>query len=151
MALCRTGCPNVGGDRMSEADLAARQCKQEVCLPAGQDVIRPASDVLSLASFVGLMHSTHWPDPDRRGELCSDGLVLRYEVFGEDGPLLVFVPGVGFARDGFRPIASSLRARFRSVLLDPRGVGASDGPAEDSGYSIVSMSRDQIGRASCRE
>jgi pimeloyl-ACP methyl ester carboxylesterase len=74
----------------------------------------------------------------------ADGRIA-YEVRGESAPRrpwLVLVHGVGYDRSGWDPVAAGLLRRFRLLLIDNRGSGASDRPA--SGYTVQDMARDVI-------
>ncbi|MBI1947878.1 MAG: alpha/beta fold hydrolase [Deltaproteobacteria bacterium] len=88
----------------------------------------------------------------RRGDL-----ELAYQTFpaqrdddrdggGGDGdaPLIVFLPDVALGGGYFRPLARLLAPRFRCVLLDPRGCGASTAPATAADYSVDAMADDVL-------
>ena len=80
----------------------------------------------------------------------TDGRTLGWERRGA-GPLLVCHPGgPGFSARGFDQ-AAGLDQHFTLILLDPRGTGASERPAEPTAYSIedyvgdVEELRNQLG------
>ena len=58
------------------------------------------------------------------------------------GPPLVLVHGLGYARWGWEPVAGPLAARFEVLLLDNRGIGASDAPAGP--YTAAAMAEDVV-------
>jgi 3-oxoadipate enol-lactonase len=55
-------------------------------------------------------------------------------------PWLVLIQGLGFDRSGWDPVAAALGRRFGLVLVDNRGVGASDVPAAPS--TVADMAGD---------
>jgi pimeloyl-ACP methyl ester carboxylesterase len=67
---------------------------------------------------------------------------IAWEEHGE-GPPLVLVHGLGYARWGWEPVVDGLAARFRLVLLDNRGVGASDAPSGP--YTVAQLAGDVLG------
>jgi signal transduction histidine kinase/pimeloyl-ACP methyl ester carboxylesterase len=54
----------------------------------------------------------------------------------------VLVQGMGFDRAGWQPVLGPLGRRFRLVLMDNRGTGASDRPA--GGFTVADLARDVI-------
>jgi pimeloyl-ACP methyl ester carboxylesterase len=66
---------------------------------------------------------------------------LAYEVRG-DGPVLLFVHGLGYDRFGWGPLPDLLAADFRVVVFDNRGVGDSDVP--DGPYAVSQMAEDAV-------
>src|SRR5487761_632246 len=65
----------------------------------------------------------------------SDGRTLTYRHMGA-GPLLVCHPGgPGFSSSYFADLAG-LRERFTLIMLNPRGTGGSDRPADSGAYQI---------------
>ncbi|MDP8931825.1 MAG: alpha/beta hydrolase, partial [Actinomycetota bacterium] len=67
---------------------------------------------------------------------------LRDEAAPEDAPWLVLVHGLGYGRWGWGPIVEPLAHRFRLVLIDNRGIGASDVP--EGPYSAADMAADVV-------
>ena len=61
---------------------------------------------------------------ERRARL-SDGAQTTMQQWGEGGPLLVGVHGLGGSRRGWARIAAHLADRFRVVAFDQRGHGDS--------------------------
>src|SRR5207302_1708107 len=62
----------------------------------------------------------------------NQGVHIAYEVHGEAGPdrpWLVLVHGLGYGRWGWESVVRRLAERFRVILHDNRGIGASDVPA----------------------
>jgi pimeloyl-ACP methyl ester carboxylesterase len=51
-----------------------------------------------------------------------------HEVVGDDGPPVVLVPGTFSDRRAWHRVLGALSGRFRCLLLDPRGTGASPDP-----------------------
>lgn len=71
----------------------------------------------------------------------SGGIRIAYELAGA-GPPLVLVQGLGYARWGWDPVAPALADDFTVLLLDNRGIGASDVPAGP--YSARAMAGDVV-------
>jgi 3-oxoadipate enol-lactonase len=71
----------------------------------------------------------------------SGGVRIAYELRGE-GPPLLLVHGLGYARWGWEPVVDGLAERFRVCLFDNRGVGESDVP--EGPYSARSMAGDAV-------
>ena len=65
--------------------------------------------------------------------LTVPGAHLSYEVEGS-GPLLILIPGASGTGESFRPLLSSLAARYQVVIYDRRGFSRSrlDGPVNDA-------------------
>ena len=53
-----------------------------------------------------------------------DGCSIHFDVRGEGDPV-VFVQGVGLGGDGWLPQVEALRARYRCITFDHRGIGRS--------------------------
>jgi pimeloyl-ACP methyl ester carboxylesterase len=66
---------------------------------------------------------------------------LAYEVRGSGDPLLM-IHGLGYDRFGWGPLPDLLAHDFAVVLLDNRGVGASDAP--EGPYSVQQLAEDAI-------
>lgn len=58
-------------------------------------------------------------------------------------PWLVLVQGLGFDRSGWDPVGRGLGRRFRLVLVDNRGIGASEVPPGP--YTVAAMAGDVVG------
>jgi pimeloyl-ACP methyl ester carboxylesterase len=69
----------------------------------------------------------------------SSGVHIAYQVVGEGEPLLL-IPGTGQGGKLWSLQVPAYSARYQVVLLDNRGVGASDVP--DDGYTIHQMADD---------
>src|SRR5438309_9609379 len=66
---------------------------------------------------------------------AADGRKLTYRKLGH-GPLLVCHPGgPGFSADYFADLAA-LWEQYTLIMLNPRGTGASDRPADRKAYDI---------------
>jgi len=57
-------------------------------------------------------------------------------------PWLVLIQGMGFDRLGWNPVLGRLGRRFRLVLIDNRGSGCSDRPAD--GFAVADMVGDVV-------
>lgn len=101
------------------------------------DPLNGAKDELELRERVR-------PHPDVRGSFVTAGLRLAYELHGDAGPVAVFLPGVGFPRVYFRPLAALLKGRMRCVLLDTRGAGDSEGPGDKAAYELEGQAADVV-------
>jgi pimeloyl-ACP methyl ester carboxylesterase len=74
-----------------------------------------------------------------------DALRIAYEVRGtmhRRRPWLVMIQGLGFDHSGWDPVVARLRRRFRLLLVDNRGSGASD--ASSRSFSVSDLARDVI-------
>jgi pimeloyl-ACP methyl ester carboxylesterase len=67
---------------------------------------------------------------------------IAWERRGAGEPL-VLVHGLGYARWGWEPVVDRLAERFEVVLLDNRGIGASDAPPGP--YTAAEMAGDVLG------
>ena len=67
---------------------------------------------------------------------------IAWERRGSGFPL-VLVHGLGYARWGWEPVADSLAERYEVVLLDNRGIGASEAPPGP--YTAAEMAADVLG------
>ena len=69
------------------------------------------------------------------------GVRIAYESFG-DGPALLLMQGIGYARWSWDPIVPALAERFRVLSFDNRGIGESDVPP--SPYTARQLAEDGI-------
>jgi 3-oxoadipate enol-lactonase len=69
----------------------------------------------------------------------NQGVRIAYEVRG-DGPTLLLMQGLGYARWGWGPLTSLLADRFTVLAYDNRGIGESDVPAGP--YTTDDLARD---------
>lgn len=80
------------------------------------------------------------------------GVRIAYEVRGAGDPVLL-VHGLGYGRWGWEPVADPLAEELRVLLLDNRGIGASDVPpgpytaAELAADALAVLEAAGIGRA----
>jgi pimeloyl-ACP methyl ester carboxylesterase len=74
-------------------------------------------------------------------EARNGDIRLAYELRGSGEPLLM-IHGLGYDRYGWGPLPDLLAEDFRVVVLDNRGVGASDAPAGP--YSVQQLAEDAI-------
>ena len=66
---------------------------------------------------------------------------IAWERHGE-GPPLVLVHGLGYARWGWEPVVDLLAADFDVVLFDNRGIGESEAPPGP--YTVAEMTEDVV-------
>ena len=66
---------------------------------------------------------------------------IAWETVG-DGPPLLLIQGLGYARWGWEPVVPLLARSFEVLLFDNRGIGASDTPAGP--YTAVAMAGDAL-------
>jgi 3-oxoadipate enol-lactonase len=72
---------------------------------------------------------------------ASDGVRLHYEVFGRhDGEPLLMIQGLGADARGWLMQRAAFRSRYRCIMFDNRGTGASDKPPGP--YSMPLMADD---------
>lgn len=69
----------------------------------------------------------------------SSGVRIAYESFG-DGPALLLLQGIGYARWSWDPIVPALAERFHVLSFDNRGIGESDVPPPP--YSARQLAED---------
>lgn len=67
---------------------------------------------------------------------------IAWERRGSGVPV-VLIHGLGYARWGWEPVADALAERYEAVLLDNRGIGASDAPLGP--YTVADMAADVVG------
>jgi len=75
----------------------------------------------------------------------SGALRISYELRGtrhRRRPWLVLVQGMGFDRLGWQPVLGRLGRHFRLVLMDNRGSGRSEGPAD--AFTVADMVGDVV-------
>lgn len=68
-------------------------------------------------------------------------VAIAWERCGAGEPL-VLVHGLGYARWGWEPVVDALAERFELILLDNRGIGASDAPPGP--YLVAEMAGDVV-------
>lgn len=73
----------------------------------------------------------------------DDGIRIHYDLQGQSGPLLALMPGLGGDGRFWAPVAQDLARDHRLVVIDHRGAGRSDRPAQ--GYSLARITRDTAG------
>ena len=71
-----------------------------------------------------------------------DGLRLRALDWGGDGPPLVLLHPNGFCAGFFDPLAQALRHDYRTVGIDVRGHGGSEGPADLAACTFPAVTGD---------
>lgn len=82
----------------------------------------------------------------RTASFVHSGHRLVYDVYGETGPLVVYIHGLLLDSDISRGIAEALAAQgCRVVLLDLLGHGRSDAPTHASEYRIDSYAHQVFG------
>lgn len=82
----------------------------------------------------------------RTATFAHAGHQLTYDVYGDDGPLLVYLHGLFVDSDINRGIASAVAERgHRVVLLDLLGHGRSDKPTHASEYRIDTYAEQVFG------
>jgi pimeloyl-ACP methyl ester carboxylesterase len=75
----------------------------------------------------------------------SGSLTIAYDRYGSlwpRRPWLLLLQGLGFDRLGWDPVLSGLRRRFRLLLMDNRGTGASD--AAQRAFTVADLARDAV-------
>src|ERR1035437_4042680 len=71
----------------------------------------------------------------------TNGCKLHYKVEGT-GELAVFIQGVGVHGDGWLPQAQELKAKFRCVTFDNRGIGLSQ--PSGCALTVAQMAEDAL-------
>jgi pimeloyl-ACP methyl ester carboxylesterase len=81
--------------------------------------------------------------PARERAVGTNGITLAVTEYGEAGPPLVLIHGIGSRSVSWWPVVDALAARFRLFALDLRGHGASDKP--ERGYLLPDYGADLAG------
>lgn len=76
---------------------------------------------------------------------ARDGCRVHYETFGDGGPRIMLIPGLGGDGRFWNGVVAELQADFRLIVVDHRGAGRSDRP--DGPYSIGQIALDVAGIA----
>jgi aminoacrylate hydrolase len=75
--------------------------------------------------------------------VASDSCRIHYDTFGNNGPRILLVPGLGGDGRFWTGVVRQLEGDFNLIVVDHRGAGRSDRPT--SGYSIGQISTDVAG------
>jgi 3-oxoadipate enol-lactonase len=67
---------------------------------------------------------------------------VRMSLMSRRRPWLLMIQGLGFDHAGWDPVVPALRRRFRLLLMDNRGCGASDPPV--GVFSVPDLARDAV-------
>ncbi len=70
--------------------------------------------------------------------VAPDGCRIHYERFGERGPRVMLIPGLGGDGRFWNSVVDEMRDSFRLTVVDHRGAGRSDRP--EGAYSIGQIS-----------
>jgi pimeloyl-ACP methyl ester carboxylesterase/predicted glycosyltransferase len=83
--------------------------------------------------------------PDATGSVDRDGVDVAYEVFGTEGPWVVFSPMDPIIHSrGWKAQVPYLSRYARVCTIDPRGNGASDRPLDPVGYTEQTYADDLV-------
>src|SRR6266545_7161500 len=69
-------------------------------------------------------------------DVTINGVRLNYELHGESGPPLVFVHGYTGDITDWRNQLPAFSPSYRTLIIDLRGHGGSEAPADRSAYNI---------------
>lgn len=75
--------------------------------------------------------------------IADDGCRIHHDRFGESGPLVLLLPGLGGDCRFWTGTAKGLAADHRVIATDHRGAGRSDRP--ETGYSLQRIAADTAG------
>lgn len=75
--------------------------------------------------------------------IAADGCAVHYDLFGESGPTVLLLPGLGGDNRFWTGVAESLAQRYRVIATDHRGAGRSDRP--EGVYSLDLIASDVAG------
>jgi pimeloyl-ACP methyl ester carboxylesterase len=78
--------------------------------------------------------------PHRSNLVDVNGIRLHYLDWGGDGPVLLFIPGMGCTAYIFSRFAPRFRDKFHVLAFDRRGHGDSDYP--ETGYDVDTLAED---------
>ncbi|PKL06295.1 MAG: hypothetical protein CVV53_05020 [Spirochaetae bacterium HGW-Spirochaetae-9] len=73
-------------------------------------------------------------------DFVADGARLRYEIFGEKGPVVVLLNGIAMSIGHWKPFIDALGTQYRFLCHDMRGQTLSDKPK--GGYSLGGHAED---------
>jgi pimeloyl-ACP methyl ester carboxylesterase len=83
--------------------------------------------------------------PDTEGYVDRDGVRVFYEVYGETGPTVLFVPPWSIVHSrAWRMQIPFLARTCRVVVFDPRGNGSSDRPTTPDAYAETGFAGDAL-------
>ncbi len=77
--------------------------------------------------------------------VASDGCRIHYETFGDRGPVVLLIPGLGGDGRFWNGVVHELVGAYRLLVVDHRGAGRSDRPG--GAYSIGQIAADTAGIA----
>lgn len=75
--------------------------------------------------------------------IAQDGCRIHYRLFGQNGPSIVLIPGLGGDGRFWNGVVKRLEDNFQLIVPDHRGAGQSDRP--DKPYSIPLIASDIAG------
>jgi pimeloyl-ACP methyl ester carboxylesterase len=75
-------------------------------------------------------------------EATINGLKLNFEIHGDSGPTLVLIHGYTGDITDWRHQLPAFSPSYRVVIIDNRGHGQSDAPADRSTYTVTQMADD---------
>lgn len=81
--------------------------------------------------------------PFVEGRFDTGEVTLAYSEGPPNGPVILFLPGMGVPRGSYHAAAGRLCDRFHVIVLDQRGQGQS-GWARDGRYRVVDYGRDLV-------
>ena len=73
-------------------------------------------------------------------DFIADGVRLRYEMFGEKGPVVVLLNGIAMSIGHWKPFMDALGGKYRFLCHDMRGQTLSDRPKGD--YNLEGHAED---------
>ena len=73
-------------------------------------------------------------------DFVADGACLRYEMFGEKGPVIVLLNGIAMSISHWKPFIEAFGGKYRFLCHDMRGQTLSDRPKGD--YSLEGHAED---------
>jgi pimeloyl-ACP methyl ester carboxylesterase len=83
--------------------------------------------------------------PGTTGYVSRDGVRIHYEVYGDAGPTVLFVPPWSLVHSRVWKLqVPYLARRFRVVVFDPRGNGKSDRPVDRAAYAETEYAADTL-------
>jgi pimeloyl-ACP methyl ester carboxylesterase len=83
--------------------------------------------------------------PDEEGSVERDGVRVRYEVYGDGAPTLLFLPTWTIIHSRHWKMQLPYFARHvRAITFDPRGNGRSDRPDEPHAYAEAEFAADAL-------
>ena len=83
--------------------------------------------------------------PHTEGKINRDGVNIHYEIYGEGGHTILFIPTWSFVHSRcYKSQIPYFSEHFRCITWDPRGNGKSDNPADPQAHRLCDNVEDAL-------